>query len=161
MIGILRPLLTASFSLVLVDPYFKLTRKSSASLLRELLRVAFNSRCAEFVAYVRESEWGWNARDSNTMLKKQLNEFIGRGKRIRFLICDDSSPSGAKYMHRRYLFSEKGGIELDVGLQLDFGLGLFGVERTFKYEDKENHERLMKAYVEGLLPFDIKFCVEI
>jgi len=152
---LLNPLLISSGSLVLIDPYFKPLDAKTLPLFKAVLRVAFQARCKEFVAFVREKKWGWNQRQSYKLLIDKIGTSISPGKNVTIHVCDDRYPTDweEEGMHTRFIFSEKGGINLDKGLQLR--------GKDFSYIDKTQHEELLREYVEGLPPFKIHYSLRL
>jgi hypothetical protein len=129
-----RPLLLQSGSLVLVDPYFSPWKSHTRELLRQALAEAFKARCLSFTAYVSKSKWD---EDSVHGIVSVLPSKGTATRKFSIKVCADN---GA--MHSRYLFSEKGGVRLDRGLQVSRS------EIDISLVDKRVHDDLMKEYVE-------------
>jgi len=147
LIRIFRPLLELSGNLVLVDPYFKPWSTNTRKLLREVLEVSFRSRCISFTAYVRRSEWENYMDQAIFLTDAVLPKSLDGSRDFRILVCDDFEAETR--LHARYLFSNRGGIRLDKGLQTDPS------KVDVSYVDRSVHEDLLRTYVERPVPFNV------
>ena len=110
----IRPLIKASGSLFLIDPYFQ----PWAARTRELLIAVLEERKpgTELKAMVSAKDWP-QVEYANGKIRDALPQTFLRDWRFKVLVCDDELSKSR--LHSRYLFSEKGGVRLDKGLQTD------------------------------------------
>ncbi len=145
----LKPLLRLSGNLVLVDPYFKPWEENTKRLLTEVIRESLlDNRCIAFKAFVSEKEWHDEVDRAGPLLDSVLPANIFGGKLdFSIVVCRDFGTTTR--LHSRYLFSEKGGVRLDKGLQTAQSM----IDVSFI--DKSVHEDLMRTFVERPLPFAV------
>lgn len=136
----LSPLLASSGTLVLVDPYFSPARGPNRELFNRVLSVAFSERCIEFRAYVREKHWMFPTSRCESGLKALIDSRWDGKKRISVFVLDDDGGDDA--LHARYLFSERGGLRLDKGLQVDRS------KVDISVINKATHDDLMRTFIE-------------
>lgn len=145
--NVLRPLLSLSGSLYLIDPYFKPWATGTRKLLKEVFHESFGARCVSFKAFVSGTEWLRDMDQAESRITDALPKLPAGQKSFSVVVCDDLATTSD--IHARYLFSEKGGIRLDKGLRAD------RVKVDISFIDGSVHEDLMKTYVERPLPFNI------
>ena len=133
----IRPLLNVSGSLYLVDPYFQ----PWAARTRELLSAVLTARKqgAEFKAFVSSKEWP-ELEYADKKIREALPRLSSHNGNFKVAVCNDEESTAR--MHARYLFSEKGGVRLDKGLQTDEGM----IDLSFI--DKDVHGDLLRKFVE-------------
>ena len=146
LLNALKPLLTQSRRLYLIDPYFHPTSNRSKELFISALGMAFGARCVSMTIIRNQKDWmPWAELRSH--LQAIMNVPAFRGKELRFCVARDL---GTQFvLHDRCIMSEKGGLTLDNGLQTKPSLF------TLAYLDRTRHEQRWKRYTERLLPFDL------
>ena len=147
----LKLLLRVSNTVILLDPYFAPGRRENRQLFNEILGVTFNAKCKEFVIYVRADNWQYRKENCEYELKKLLAVTWEGTRRITVVCFDDSDPESKQ--HARYIFSERGGVRLDKGLQVD------KAQVDFSIIEKPVHDELMKSYVERPLDLAVDYRV--
>ncbi len=145
---VFRPLLALSGNLVLIDPYFKPWISNTKILFQRVLTESFSSRrCISFTAFVSHKEWLDDMRHADAFIVGALPKSLGGKQEFRIVVCDDTGT--VSKLHARCLFSEKGGINLDKGLQSN------SAKIVVSFMDKTLHEDLMQTFVERPLPFNV------
>ena len=77
-----------------------------------------------------------------------LPDAFSQNGRFEVVVCDDEE--SASPMHMRYLFSAKGGVRLDKGLQIDNSAVV-----DLSFIDKSVHEDLIRKYVNRPCPYKV------
>lgn len=143
-VNVIRPLIRVSGSLYLIDPYFHPWSAKARELTIAVL--AEMKIGAEFKAFVSAKNWPDFEFADKHIRKILQNESPLKG-RLKIQVCDDESSSSG--MHARYLFSEKGGVRLDKGLQTD------EAEIDLSFIDKRVHDDLVLRFVERPIPYRV------
>lgn len=115
--------------------------------------MAFNAKCKELFIYVRSKNWPWEEKKRCEYELGRLLEKTWEGTRRLTVDCfeDDADP---KYkQHPRYIFSEKGGVQIDRGLQVVKAIVHFSML------EKHTHDDLMKFYWERPLALAVHYRV--
>lgn len=147
MLSALDPLLSLSGSLFLIDPYFVPWASVTRRLFVDLLLRCFSARCVSFTAFVSEKEWRNEFIDADKRIREILPTSLGGTRELRIVVLGDLATSDQ--LHARYLFSERGGVRLDRGLQT----GRARVDLSLI--DRVVHNDLMHTFVERPLPYPI------
>lgn len=143
----IRPLLSLSGYLVLIDPYFRPWATNTKKLLEEVLTESFGARCISFTAFVSVKEWLTSLDRAESLMADSLPRSLGGTRDFRVVVCDDLGTTS--HLHARYLFSEKGGVRLDKGLQTS------PAQVDLSFIDKSVHEDLLRTFVERPLRYQI------
>ena len=144
----IRPLLRLSGFLVLVDPYFKPWATNTNKLLNEVLTESSGWQCISFDAYVSEKEWEDEISHAESLMADRLPKTAGGKLDFKIKVCRDLETESR--LHARYLFSAKGGIRLDKGLQTDRS------KVDLSFIDRSVHEDLMQTFVERPLLYRVE-----
>lgn len=147
LLDVMSPLIRTSGTLYLIDPYFVPWAHHVKWLFTAVVEQAFNARCVSLTAFVSVGSWSEYLHDGEERIEKTLPRRWGGRKRVDVKVCNDVG-SDMK-LHARYLFSERGGIRLDKGLQTQRAVV------DISYIDRGVHEDLMKTFVERPLPFEV------
>jgi hypothetical protein len=151
-VSVLRPLLRVSNTVRLLDPYFAPGRRENRQLFNEILRIAFSAKCREFVIYVRaDTNWRHPEDRCEHELKRLLTITWGGTRRVTVVCFKDDDPESEQ--HARCIFSERGGVCLDKGLQVE------KAQVDFSIMPKPIHDDRMKFFVERPLAMAVDYRV--
>lgn len=141
--------LEAAAEICLVDPYFDLTKKKNAEVLRAFVKQGTQYKARSFVVFAHAEKVGISS------LQKAMETFMdsvsAANWSLRIVFVSDESAE-AKF-HARYLISKYGGLRFDYGFQID-------ASRHKKLHDvsvldRNRHESLCKQYLDGESDFEI------
>jgi hypothetical protein len=112
--AIARRLLEASNEIVIVDPYFNLSKPTCEIVLKRFLSIAQNSSKQKFfVIWARDAESGMKG--YKKMLQNKYKESLLPKSTLTVNLVDDAY--SIQKMHARLLFSLLGGLRFDYGFE--------------------------------------------
>jgi len=145
LLSAMSPLLTTSGSLYLIDPHFDPDSGLSKDLFRQVLTKAFSNNCLS-LTIIRSSK-DWSKPGLKIRMQDILNNLGIKGKQLRFRVAHDRGTLDQQ--HARFIFSERGGLSLDRGLQTTRSA------YPIAWIDKATHDELYNKYAERPLPFEL------
>jgi hypothetical protein len=115
-----RTLLLISPELVIVDPYLNPCKRDREDVLRAMLQTVAKGQCRAITCWARASEVADPKRNTWADVCAALDRVLAAvvwpvDRSFQFILVDDAVAKSK--MHARYLFSIKGGIRYDQGLQ--------------------------------------------
>jgi hypothetical protein len=141
--------LEAAPEICLVDPYFDLTKKKNAEVLRAFVYQGTQYRVRSFVVFAHAEKVGIT--DLSKAIETFMDSISVANWSLRVVLVSDESAE-VKF-HARYLISKYGGLRFDYGFQMD-------ASRMKKLHDvsvldRNRHEKLCKEYLDGEHGFEI------